>query len=84
MMNDDPRDLIIDILDRVKRRNEQFTDKMALEIEQEVRKEWAGERVYIGKRKAEIARAAHKQGADAKELQKRFGVSRSWAFRLTR
>jgi len=83
MMND-PRDLIRDILDRVKRADEKFTDAMALEIEQDVRSEWAGERVYIGKRNAELARKARAQGAGAKELQERFGIKRRWAYQIMR
>ncbi|PYJ07908.1 MAG: hypothetical protein DMF06_14215 [Verrucomicrobia bacterium] len=82
MMNN-PRDLIRAILLRVRERDDQFTEQMALQVEEEIRLEWAGERVYIGRRKADSARAAYKQGASAKELQKRFGFSRSWAFRLT-
>jgi hypothetical protein len=83
-MMSNPRDLIRDILLRVRERDEQFTEQMALQVEEEVRLEWAGERVYISRRKADAARAAYKQGATAKELQKRFGFCRSWAFRLTR
>lgn len=82
MMNN-PRDLIRAILLRVRERDEQFTEQMALQIEEEVRSEWAGERVYIGKRRAELARAAHKQGASAKDLQERFGIKRRWAYQIT-
>jgi molybdopterin synthase catalytic subunit len=82
-MTSDPRDLIRDILDKVKQRNADFTEEMALTIEAEVRSEWAGERVYIAHRAGATKRGMAAMGSSAKDLQKRFGISRSWAFRLT-
>jgi len=83
-MMTNPRDLIRDILLRVRERDEQFTEQMALQVEEEIRLEWAGERVYIGKRNAELARKARAQGAGAKELQERFGIKRRWAYQIMR
>jgi hypothetical protein len=81
-MANDPRDLIRDVLARVRQRDANFSEEMATIVEAEVRSEWAGERVYIGKRSADLARAAAHQGANLVDLQKRFGIKRRWAYQL--
>lgn len=88
-------DLIRDLLDKVLAAVPSFTREMASELEQQIRAEWGGEEIYVGKtttgrrgRPSIPIAVQQKAYIDGKtdvptaDLTRKHGISRSTLYRL--
>ena len=91
-MRDD--DLIRDILARVMAVSEDFSQAQALQIEEQVRHDWGGERVFVAKVHHNPKGARHseqvkmaittevEQGMPTRDIERKHGVGRATIYRL--
>ncbi len=88
-------DLIRDILARVMALDERFTQAQALQIEQQIRHDWGGERVFIAKRKPDPKKGARhddevkhaaieavENGVSVHDAAREHGISRRRIYQL--
>lgn len=87
-------DIIRDFLDRVSSAigSETFTDQIAINIEQQMRKDWGGDRPYIPKssdadmtvvtRRDVAVRRDYRSGESVSLIARRFGISRAMVYKI--
>lgn len=80
------RDILKRILERLREMEPSFTEEVAFQIEQQIRREYAGERIYIPKRDPERRDKLLKRfnGHNLDAVAGEIGVHRVTAYRLLR
>lgn len=85
------KDVLRDYLDRllvaVRDHQESFSESLAVQIEQQVRREWAGERSLIRKdpdreKRREAAAKELRRTGDVQQVKNKYGMSRSAVYGL--
>lgn len=92
------RDIVRDVLERLMAHDDSITAELALRVEVEIRREWGGQRVFVGKTvgqrvgrppslSPEALRKAYADGLSSEPVSavtKRHGISRSSLYTLVK
>lgn len=83
-MNAERRDILSRILERLREMQPSISEEMAVQLELQIRHEYAGEEVYIQKKTSETRRRRIKRmfdGRNVEEVAVEVGVSRRSVYR---
>lgn len=80
------RDILKRIIERLREMEPLFTEDVALQIEQQIRQEYAGERIYIQKRDPDRREKLLKRfnGHNINDMAGQFGIHRVTVYRSLR